>query len=618
MKHFKLSLFPYSDIFIIAGIVIAYIGLVVTGPVFFSVTIINYLPLVLLAASIYLSICNYLYPSNNNTICRLSELMRARSNNPVFWLALSFLLIGCQLVAIWGGEVLSFFYIGGLLPNGDASNYYKGARKLLLDGDLSVWSSRRPFMTVYLASILAISKMSLSTAVAVIAGISAFSIAIYSATLRRSESLPVAIWAFVLLFFFYYRLLGTTLSENLGLTLGCIAFIYLWLAADERNRKLLYFGLMFITLAQVTRSGAVLVLPALIIWGTFWLAAGARQRLVTFIFSCLSVAVGFLFNRLLLEMGGSGIETGFSNFSFTIYGLSAGHGGWTQISKDYPEIMALAEPARSQSIYALAYSNIINEPLKIMEAMFRNLQLYIFTNGGLNIVTGSKAWLLVQIPTVIGVAWCIRFIRTPRYAMLLFALAGILVSALLITEDGGLRVFAATVPFSAAIAAVGLAIVQRQYRINNAVPELFTKKLLLATHTLSFLIIIGITLVISIVPLDSMALSKQKNTCSPGSRMITISYPVRSAIHVRQYGQGYSRYVPDISVDEFHGSLKQNGRRRDWPKVNLLQMPYSLLSVGKYILLPTSSIIEDPPEITICTEKKGWLFIDQRLIQGPS
>jgi len=280
--------------------------------------------------------------------------------------------------------------------------------------------------------------------------------------------------------------------------------------------------------------------------------------------------------------------------------------------KDHPDIVALSEPARSQGIYALAFNNILNEPSRLIGALIRNLHLYTITNGGLNIVTGIKAWLLVQIPTIIGVVWCIRYIKTSRYALLLFVLAGVLFSSTIITEDGGLRVFAATIPFSAAIAAVGLQFLARRRGTNRYISEDKSREPVLLTMLLGVVLVLGVFLTILFVPIETGVKSEEKKSCSPGTRSITIRYPARTAIHLRENGHEYSRYVPNISVNDFSKSLKVNGRRRDWPKVELLQIPYSMLSLGKYILLPTSLISNDPPEITVCTERKGWLFIDQR------
>lgn len=608
--------FSAKELLGILCIVLAYSALAITGPVSLADVVVSFLPGILLVTSIYLFVCSLFY-STNKYACHAGKYVESHSGGLTTWMIFSFSLIGCQMVMIWGGEALSFFYMGGLLPNSDANNYYKGARGLLLEGTLSEWSSRRPFMTTYLASILAISKFSLSATIATISAITAFSIALFATALRRSEPLAVVLWAFVLVFFFYYRLAGTTLSENLGLTFGSIAFVFLWVAANERSIKLFLLGVTFMALAQVTRSGAVFVLPALVIWGTFWLASGFRARFLVFFAGCVAVILGFLLNRLLLDMGGAGGTAGFSNFSYTVYGLSVGEGGWSQIMKDHPEIVALSEPARSQGIYAEAFKNIINQPTRLFEALLRNLHMYTIANGGLNIITGSKAWLLVQIPTFAGVVWCVRYIKTARYALLLFVLAGVLFSSSIITEDGGLRVFAATIPFSAAIAAVGLQFITRLRGSNPDLNDEYqSRSPALLAMLLGAVLIVGIFFTILFVPFETVAGSEVKMSCRAGMRPIKVTYPARTAIHLRINDQRYSHYMPNIPVNDFLGSLRHNGRRRDWPNIDMVDIPYSMLSVGKYILIPTEKIKDDPPAVSACVKRYGWLFVSEELLLG--
>lgn len=584
------------------------------GPVPLASLLVKVLPVSLLLLSLYLTFCGSITSKQNFRSCFIAGLVNRYTESLTPWVLLAFILIGSQLVLIWAGEVSSFFYMGGLLPNSDANNYYKGARKILLEGELSEWSSRRPFMTAYLASALTLSKFSLSGAIAIISAVASFSIALFAASLRRSETAGVVFWAFVLVFFFYYRLLGTTLSENLGLVFGSISFVLLWFAANEKNNRWFFAGVFFMALAQVTRSGAVFVLPALLIWGAFWLGTGVRSRLITFAVGVLAVMVAFLANRFLLELGGTASLSGFGNFSYTLYGLSVGEGGWSQIMKDHPEIIALAEPARSQGVYQLAFSNILQEPSRFFSALLRNVHFFTVKNGGLNILTGSKAWLLVQIPSLIGIAWCIRNIRIPRYALLLFVLAGVLVSSSIVAEDGGLRVFAATIPFSAAVAAVGL-------RLNWRLQDTGELKYARHSNILVYLSVIvgssavtGAFLSILLSPMTIQGESVSNKTCSEGFRKLTIPYPARTALHLKKGAVEVDTYKQEMLFDEFNKLLKANGRRREWPEMNLSDEQFSVISVGKYVLVSTKELRSDPVRMDVCVKRIKWLYVSQDLL----
>ena len=553
----------------------------------------------------------------------MSHYLELYSRNLTVWLFLSFLLIGSQLIFNWSGEGLSFFYIGGLLPNSDAGNYYEGARNLLIEGGLSTWSSRRPMMTTYLASILAISNFSLINTVSMISGLAAFSIALVAVSIRNTEPLGVALWAFILMFFYYNGYVGTTLSENLGLTLGGLAFVCLWAAADKRKIHLFLLGVFFMTLAQITRSGAVLVLPLLVLWGMFWLASNFRTRMIVMFGSGTAIMLAFWINRLLLLAGGGDPAVAFSNFSDTLYGLSVASqlsiGAWKQIVIDHPDLASLAEPVRSQSIYRLAFDNIISQPGTFVTALFRNLQTYTVINGGLNMVAGTKAWVLVQIPSLLGVLWCIRSFKQARYSLLLFVLGGILLSAMIVAEDGGLRVFAATVPFSAAIAALGLNWFYRNARnkilhSDNVSPDKPTTSYgKYALYSGAFLVI-SIVLTIYIVPLHAVSSPAEKASCEVGYEPVLVRFPAGAAINLDKEGGEFVGDIPSVMLADLPDALLINNLQ--WPiNDELKQVPMSLVLADKFYLLPQEAIVGAPQQLATCVEKNGWIYVSQDLIQ---
>jgi len=605
----------------IVACVLAYAALIKLGPARHAGLIIQYLPIILLFVCLYLLACAFVGQKTKNRFCYLSHFFELYSVSFTVWLFLSFLLIGSQLIFNWSGEVLSYFYIGGLLPNSDAGNYYEGARNLLIEGDLSVWSSRRPMMTTYLASILAISNFSLINTVLLISGISAFSIALVTASIRRTEPVAVALWAFVLMFFFYNGYVGTTLSENLGLTLGGLAFVCLWAAADKRKIHLFLLGVFFMALAQITRSGAVLVLPLLILWGMFWLASNFRTRMIVMFGGGAAIVLGFLINRLLLLAGGGDPALAFSNFSDTLYGLSVASqlstGAWKQIVIDHPDVASLAEPARSQGIYRLAFDNIISQPGTFVTALFRNLQTYTISNGGMNMVAGTKAWVLVQIPSLLGVLWCIRGFKNPRYALLLFVLSGILLSAMIVTEDGGLRVFAATVPFSAAIAALGLQWVYRSSMnknkdSNNYSPDKSGSSYEKFAAYLGALLVVSLLFTIFLTPLNIASMRAEEISCRVGHKPAVIHFPARAAVYLKQGVKDVAAGFPSVMLADMPGAIEINNRQ--WPiNKELKQVPLSLVLADKFYLLPTEALADDPQQVTTCVEKNSWLYVSQDL-----
>ena len=617
----KQSHFFSRELLGIIACILAYTALINIGPVRHVGLIPQYLPVILLFACLYLLACAFVAHKKINRFCNLCHYVELHSGSLTIWLFLSFLLIGSQLIYNWSGEVLSYFYIGGLLPNSDAGNYYEGARYLLTEGDLTIWSSRRPMMTTYLASILAISNFSLINTVSIITGLAAFSIALVTVSIRRTEPAAVALWAFVLMFFFYNGYVGTTLSENLGLTAGGLAFVCLWAAADKRKIHLFLLGVFFMALAQITRSGAVLVLPFLILWGMFWLASTFRSKMIVMFGGGAVIILAFLMNRLLLLAGGGDPALAFSNFSDTLYGLSVASqlsiGAWKQIVVDHPDVASLAEPVRSQSIYRLAFDNIISQPGTFATALFRNLQTYTISNGGLNMVAGTKAWVLVQIPSLLGVLWCIRYFKNPRYVLLLFVLGGILLSAMIVTEDGGLRVFAATVPFSAVIAALGLRWIYRSSfnkDLKNYIPDESQVSYEKFAVYSGVLLVISLLLTIILVPLNIASRPAEEILCRAGYDRSVIHFPARAAVYLKQGVNDASAGYPAVMLNDMPAALEVNSRQ--WPvNKQLKKVPLSLVLADKFYLLPTEALANDPQQLTTCVEKNSWLYVSQDLTQ---
>jgi hypothetical protein len=278
-------------------------------------------------------------------------------------------------------------------------------------------------------------------------------------------------------------------------------------------------------------------------------------------------------------------------------------------------VASLAEPVRSQSIYRLAFDNIISQPGTFATALFSNLQTYTISNGGLNMVAGTKAWVLVQIPSLLGVLWCIRYFKNPRYVLLLFVLCGILLSAMIVTEDGGLRVFAATVPFSAVIAALGLRWIYRssfnkdlKYYIPDESQVSYEK---FAVYS-GVLLVISLLLTIILVPLNIASRPAEEILCRTGYDRSVIHFPARAAVYLKQGVNDASAGYPAVMLNDMPGALEVNSRQ--WPvNKQLKKVPLSLVLADKFYLLPTEALANDPQRLTTCVEKNSWLYVSQDL-----
>jgi uncharacterized membrane protein YqjE len=141
----------------------------------------------------------------------------------------------------------------------------------------------------------------------------------------------------VLVFFFYRRFVGTTLTENLGLTLGLAGSSLLLIGAHNEDRKYVLFGIFLLSVGMNVRAGALLVLPVLVLWASWVFRGKSRISASILAWGILAVAIGFMINwgteRLVVDAEVSASETGmFSKYSTTFYGLAGVEkGGLTSI-----------------------------------------------------------------------------------------------------------------------------------------------------------------------------------------------------------------------------------------------------------------------------------------------
>ncbi|EKD89048.1 MAG: hypothetical protein ACD_34C00220G0001, partial [uncultured bacterium] len=145
--------------------------------------------------------------------------------------SLTLLLFGLPLSGLWRSGANEPFIIGGLLPFSDAASYYSDALRVVEGHRFSAFSARRPLFPALLTVLLAITGQNLMISIAILGALIAIICYVAAREIQRSfGTLPSVVFLFIL-FLFYRRIAGTTMTENLGLPLGVAAFTILWGAA---------------------------------------------------------------------------------------------------------------------------------------------------------------------------------------------------------------------------------------------------------------------------------------------------------------------------------------------------------------------------------------------------
>jgi hypothetical protein len=379
--------------------------------------------------------------------------------------ASSAIIFTLPLIHLWVTVPSLYYSIGGLLPYSDAFDYYDGAMRLLVEGKLDEWNMRRPLNAMLLAVRLALAGHDLRWALliqAVILGISCF---LMARAIARDFGSAAGLILFASLYAVSREHVRIITSESLGLTLGALASTILWLGARERQRYVVAFGLVVMTVALNTRAGAFLTLPALVAWAG-WAFRNAGQRF-DWRFGTIAmgaVALGFALNAAWLKLYGGAFGIGNGNFAFTLYGFSTGQPGWTRLYADYPASSQLGSGAVNHFAYLHAVENIRAHPLDLLRGLWTGMRwwwlaLWAYVRVILSLVPyPSYLNVVFQVLLAIGVGrWLWLFRRDPAEWLLLAAAAGFFLSGAVVFPDAGFRALVVSYPLFFLMAGLGAA-----------------------------------------------------------------------------------------------------------------------------------------------------------------
>ena len=369
--------------------------------------------------------------------------------------AFIFALFAISFVYKWQFAYYDGQMIGGLIPWSDAAAFNWDAHSLANGSLLSTWGARRPLFPGFLAVLLRTTGGDFIAAVIILALINVLAVWFVVRIVKQFYGTTAASFFLIFSFEFYIRFSGVTTSEQLGFAAGNLAFFFLLVGTYMRSLWRILFGLGLLTLGLNARVGALFILPALILWlgfffrerMTVWRATGSAIIVV--------VAV-FLLNIILVRVIAQPQSVPFSNYSYTLYGLASGNKGWTQVIRDYPNIT-------EQEIMPLAIQKIRSEPTLLLKGMIGSFADYFSSERGafsfgfpgsiyrsINLIL----WVLV----ISGLAYSIPKWWEGLQGLTLASFLGVLASIPLLPpfDSDGMRVHAATIPFSALWVVTGI------------------------------------------------------------------------------------------------------------------------------------------------------------------
>jgi hypothetical protein len=360
----------------------------------------------------------------------------------------------------WQEGMSNWNFIVGILPSYDASSYFSDAQRILAGLPISDASSRRPLFAAFFAALLGIAGNDLQAALLLT------TLLVMAALLLCVRLLPtphVLTTVFVLVIFLYYRrFIGTTLTEHLGLALGLMAFGCLVRGVRDRSRLLISGGMFLLALALNARAGAFFILPLLILW--FAHLEATPGRIISWKWLAVlvvAVAAGFAANLvILLLMGGRGAAA-FSNFAYTFYGLVYG-GDWTLAAVQHPELAPLSANVHAAAIFSLALQHVLDQPISLLLGAIKAWAVflptvYIFAASHHSMAIALVPYFVLSVLAAFGLFCCLRDRHDPLASMILVALVGIWISVPFVPawDSDQMRAYAATIPFLAWMPALG-------------------------------------------------------------------------------------------------------------------------------------------------------------------
>jgi hypothetical protein len=301
-----------------------------------------------------------------------------------------------QLFASWQNGGASWFTVGGVVPLSDANGYFGGAQRLLFDGQLDAFNSRRPIHAAFLASELAFANLDLRKVLviqAVLLGVASY----LAARVVARELGPLAGLALFAGIYGFARVgVQTVSTETLGVTLGALAFAVLWEAVRRSNVWLVAGGLFLLTFAFNFRPGPVLLLLTLPL-AFAWLLRGSRRiNWRALGLSAAAIIAALSANYIVIFTFHGEADNLNGNANYTVYGMAKGLPGWSsqpvswyQIYVDHPEIIEMSETERNRFASARAREELESNP----GAFARS-----YAEGASNYVRASADYIMAPVP----------------------------------------------------------------------------------------------------------------------------------------------------------------------------------------------------------------------------
>jgi hypothetical protein len=370
----------------------------------------------------------------------------------------------------WSGTIRSLdmhhMSIGGLVPHSDAAGYFEDTFHLAYFGDWELMGTRRPFAEALRQLVTLAAGYSFSGSLIVQLLLMAGMIYFAAGAMVRCYGIWAGLGFAALAMNIARPYLPTTLTEPLGYVWALFSLIFFLSSVRLRSLPHALVALAALTVALLTRMGALFAIPLVVLWVAFAFGSKIGSRTRAAAAACTVVVAILVVNAALEHLyGARGGGTG-SNFAWITCGLSVGM-DWNGCSKLYAADFAKLpdELAQSAFLYAKTWENFLSHPGALLGQLWENFIAFIQSLGGfmlagyipLYLPTPTEAYATL-LPLLPGIWLALRQASLTERSLWVAILASIPPSAAVLMLADGWRLLVVTHLFVAAFLALGLAV----------------------------------------------------------------------------------------------------------------------------------------------------------------
>ena len=479
-----------------------------------------------------------------------------------------FLAIFQMLWIPWSTGETTYFSIGGYLPWSDASWWFSGGLRLLLDGKLDGLSATRIVNEVFFAALLGISDEHLQIALILRAILIVVATFLFVREVAYRLGIASAAVTTIVMIAFIGRFTRTMMSEPTGFLYGLLGASLLLAGTDDQKPKLFATGIFLVALGLAARPGPFLVLPLLVLWAgrcfrgerhfgitpTLWSAAGLVS----------AVAVAAFLNRLFTLPG----TVPFDNFAYTLYGLAEGGQPWTVVLLELKHVPPglLSKVATEQAV-AMIRANPVPFLTGMWSFVFRFLKdQFLYVNAyPWECCSAYRYAQWYRAPFVvlqaIALIYALRPNRSRIEELCMLAFVGCaLSSAFTFWNADAYRTFASTNALQALFVGLGAWAVYRAFGIDPTGGRHFSSSARAVFLISTTIVVLSLftPLAAAIARLHSRSHPVSVSWCAKESTQVIIDLG-RSSPFLRILPQGSNGFVPNVAEDKFLQDKTFNG-----------------------------------------------------------